>query len=438
MTTLDQFDVFVNNDYSGSYTDNIVQVFSGSQITDRKNIGSNNNNSIYNFSFETRYSDYIGYVSGNKSGKNNNFVGFLDLNELYFDSLVASPADYHITNGAELLSSPIRLSGSTILNIDNFVSGSAFSLRLATPNVPVLNVTYSSNTYKVNDSDWTTSFPFEKKYSNLIRLQKISNFLPKNYSLRLAIDENNNALGGDIRALAVTKSSNIFTGEITYLERSQEEIVSESDGFAINMLSDVSKSFAEQHFLTFSGSAYSGSAGTKFKEYTTAYGTFSFIPPSLIDSYKFYFGTGRKKTYTVEYDSSIRKIVLSDKMPEFIDNQGFPAQPSSQLTLVVFNRVFGVNIAGWKYGLVSALPTNTKTIFRRNKYGQFRDMLEQRQYSKFLIKQKNTTTKGICDITFVSGSDAYVTSSNDSTLNIKDSGMFRKNYSSGKPFTDNI
>lgn len=48
--------------------------------------------------------------------------------------------------------------------------------------------------------------------------------------------------------------------------------------------------------------------------------------------------------------------------------------------------VFGVSpeIRGWKYGLYSGLPSNSKAIFRRDKYGQFRDMLEQRPYTKFV------------------------------------------------------
>lgn len=39
-------------------------------------------------------------------------------------------------------------------------------------------------------------------------------------------------------------------------------------------------------------------------------------------------------------------------------------------------------IRGWKYGLYSALPVNSKSIFRRNRFGQFRDMLEQRIFTK--------------------------------------------------------
>jgi len=48
--------------------------------------------------------------------------------------------------------------------------------------------------------------------------------------------------------------------------------------------------------------------------------------------------------------------------------------------------IFGISpeIRGWKYGLYSALPANSKAIFRRGRYGQLRDMLEQRQYTKFV------------------------------------------------------
>lgn len=38
----------------------------------------------------------------------------------------------------------------------------------------------------------------------------------------------------------------------------------------------------------------------------------------------------------------------------------------------------GPTIRGWKYGLISGIPHYTSCIFRRDKYGQMRDMLEQR------------------------------------------------------------
>ena len=67
--------------------------------------------------------------------------------------------------------------------------------------------------------------------------------------------------------------------------------------------------------------------------------------------------------------------------------QKYAGKPLAELSKEVFKSyIFGVSpqIRGWKYGLYNGLPTHTKAIFRRNRYGQLRDMLEQRQYTKFV------------------------------------------------------
>jgi hypothetical protein len=40
-------------------------------------------------------------------------------------------------------------------------------------------------------------------------------------------------------------------------------------------------------------------------------------------------------------------------------------------------------INGWKYGLMSALPRNADVVYRSDRYGQFRDLLEQRRDTRF-------------------------------------------------------
>lgn len=54
---------------------------------------------------------------------------------------------------------------------------------------------------------------------------------------------------------------------------------------------------------------------------------------------------------------------------------------------------FGISpvIRGWKYGLYSGLPRNSKAVFRRDRFGQIRDMLEQRQYTKFISVGRSPT-----------------------------------------------
>ncbi len=43
----------------------------------------------------------------------------------------------------------------------------------------------------------------------------------------------------------------------------------------------------------------------------------------------------------------------------------------------------GADIRGWRYGMINAFPTFTNATFRRDRFGQVRDMLEQRMDSKF-------------------------------------------------------
>ena len=45
-------------------------------------------------------------------------------------------------------------------------------------------------------------------------------------------------------------------------------------------------------------------------------------------------------------------------------------------------RVVRLRLSGFKYGLINTKPLSTTAIFRSDTYGQFRDMLEQRSYSR--------------------------------------------------------
>ncbi len=62
-----------------------------------------------------------------------------------------------------------------------------------------------------------------------------------------------------------------------------------------------------------------------------------------------------------------------------IDNQH--VIPRSMLGSIVAWK--GVDIRGWRHGMMSAFQTNPSTIFRRNHFGHFRDMFEQRLDAKF-------------------------------------------------------
>jgi len=50
-------------------------------------------------------------------------------------------------------------------------------------------------------------------------------------------------------------------------------------------------------------------------------------------------------------------------------------------------------IRGWKYGLIDGNPCYTNCLYRRDRYGQFRDMLEQRLNSAFYTDESNSPLK---------------------------------------------
>ena len=51
-------------------------------------------------------------------------------------------------------------------------------------------------------------------------------------------------------------------------------------------------------------------------------------------------------------------------------------------------------IRGWKHGLINGLPYYSRATFRRGRFGQFRDMLEQRYEAKYFITSDQGTQPG--------------------------------------------
>ena len=82
---------------------------------------------------------------------------------------------------------------------------------------------------------------------------------------------------------------------------------------------------------------------------------------------KFYFGIGRR-AYAPQSMYNTR-----GETPELWNGVG------------IFLPIFGSDIilSGFKYGLINANPQKSRAIFRADRFGQFRDMLEQRPWSRF-------------------------------------------------------
>lgn len=112
---------------------------------------------------------------------------------------------------------------------------------------------------------------------------------------------------------------------------------------------------------------------------------------------------------------------------------------------------YGLEIRGWKYGLYNGIKTKISATYRRNHYGYFRDMLEQRPYTKsFTLNSYEGPLDTNGGINFISGSalsgesDNYVTASiYQSTdvgaayrVNPFGSGIFDREYRASQPWHD--
>lgn len=70
-------------------------------------------------------------------------------------------------------------------------------------------------------------------------------------------------------------------------------------------------------------------------------------------------------------------------------DQGFDANETFMVSR-------GVVIRGFKYGLANVVPTRTSAVFRRDRFGQFRDMLEQRLFTVSFVDNGVSAT---CPVT---------------------------------------
>jgi hypothetical protein len=62
-------------------------------------------------------------------------------------------------------------------------------------------------------------------------------------------------------------------------------------------------------------------------------------------------------------------------------------------------------IRGWKYGLYNGFPDYTSAYYRQGKYGQFRDLLEQRKYTTTIGGSRSSIIEGPVSVAFVDEND---------------------------------
>lgn len=269
-----------------------------------------------------------------------------------------------------------------------------------------------SNNERVNNIEWINSYPFEKKYSKVIRASEQTTYT---YSRDYGINDTAENIYVSADRANNTVSANSFLIRATYVGPTSKlgSIPAQPNSFYK----------VELRFTDRSGHYLDG------------------YPP--ISTFTVGLGLlGDAKTVAFRLIFGIKPAPL----------QYGTQSPVGSNSNYLANTAVGSMIEGWRYGIYNGIPTNFSVVFRQNHYGQFRDMLEQRIYTK---TYNNPLIGGPMDnnggINFISGSSLlgesnnYITASIYAASNVTEayrvnpygSGIFDKEYRASQPWYDN-
>jgi hypothetical protein len=427
MPVFDQYEVEPASSYSGSYTDNAffgdvivntnilsrgyTQLGQPNPNTSRRVItskitGEGTTSPTINRMWMPGYL-FEGYASGSFLGRCQRFQSFFS-NEYWYDSYVPNAIDIYLQNGGKLngiVAEYISLIGPA----GNETSGSNFDIR-PFPNLIagggerpsfyfVLVDKYSTVAPAGNvDTVWSSAFPYESRYKLISKLDQFSTRYPTTYEVD--------------RYFAV--------GPVTPVSYSNEI------GMCVIQYQDAA---------TTNFNLYIGAMASPTLPYPTT-GVGATFKVGTINPYTFYnifFGIGNGGTYT--------KSGVGENQIWWPATLG----PGGNVVFISY-----VVPRGYKHGIRSVAPEQTKITYRVGRYGQNRDMLEGRPYTATLIAGGfdpytgaaiNRTLDYPLQINYVTGtliysqSIDYVTATNPS-YNPYDSGIYDIYYRSGQPFFD--
>jgi hypothetical protein len=105
------------------------------------------------------------------------------------------------------------------------------------------------------------------------------------------------------------------------------------------------------------------------------------------DVAKVIFGFGDANTYRFDFPSTKE----TETGPTGYTH--LPIFRSGSTAVGVASRDLSPVIRGWKYGVQDGNPHYTSCVFRRDRFGQYRDMLEQRMYPVSYLDYDNAPTR---------------------------------------------
>jgi hypothetical protein len=376
-----EFELEPKESYYGTYVDDII---TGSITLDKRGLVGSVVSGNLEWIGEVNYSNWYykkvfpWYRSGNVRG-----VKLFDQKTIY-DSLVPDFTQITRTNGAKIIAP----------KYDDFATSISYGPLLQPFETKILKIILTtsgsqpvtaSDGKTVSDTWWLSSYPFQKKYSNIPRLSDLNKAIVTNDYEEIANLTNKELL---YTAATFTSSSNTFVLSTNYGNQG-------SPGWTAISFYDKRGSTVANSFLM------TATLGLQKKEFLTGYYGFDLRVPIVF-------------LHTVSGSN--------------------PFDIGVYANCYYWYALGGIQCRGWKYGLYSGIPTPANCVFRTGKYGQLRDMLEQRLFTKTIDLKTNAIISPIT-VQFVSGTEAYVTASN-SSLNTLELGSYDFECRSGLPFFD--
>lgn len=338
--------------------------------------------------------------------------------ERFWDSMMPAINQCFLANGAGIFL--LRQQGN---ELDSYYGNYIGDRRRVDQRVGFLWMDYQSPfwfpTYKpLLDGVWTWAFPYEPRYSTIPRQQFIEKSFLANYSVDFF---GGYTSAGPIAAIDPTPIQGFFFGPVG------SELPSVPAVQHTNLAGPAGGGAAfDFHWVcdTYLSSVLPG--GTQITPGQTAYMTSS---AAVTDAVKalFGFGDANNRVFTT-FGSTVPPGASTNGCyfgtTHFADFRRREPDPNfnwgSKWSLSPV-------IRGWKYGVYSGLPTFTKAYFRQRCYGQFRDMLEQRPFTKFyqtavnnpdILNFREGTTAAAVTVKFVDASGRLTKPENTWSQNV--------------------
>lgn len=431
---LDQFETEPNVFYSGSYTDSIYIGTIG-DLSGRFRVascGSGSNELLY----ATRYADFADYSGSNRNrslGAALRFRTFFSSTELCQDTILPDIYYAYLVNGG----TPIlaRVEGnviSSILLTEPFPGiPSDYPVAKLVFTTPGATALITPTSQSISDSSWIGSFPFQGRYKNVVKNIATSFFKP---SIGCPITESQSGTFDGIITYGQNSSylsSSLATLSVVmpylWIHRGNTGLLSSQPirYTLVDVVGSVSSSGSSNEVFLGGGSISNPFPPLANRFFTGGTGT---TRPKNNQLIRFLFGFGDNYGGIPIMNAVTSSLMLN--------------------TIGIINGFYAtsVDIRGWKYGVLNGFPYYSSCVYRSSRYGQFRDMMEQRKNTKFFdpngftVNGKNNARKGtssaVVTVAFVSGSSAFVTASLASAMNTNDSGLYDFECKSGQPWYD--